>query len=88
MPQAAFSPTLPVSAAQRAGTWSVPRMRQVLSVTSTASPTGQPVTLSLGIAHYPSSHGQIEAVLRSADQALYLAKNQGRNRVVVAQPAP
>lgn len=58
------------------------------TMASTASPTGQPVTLSLGIAHYPSSHGQIEAVLRSADQALYLAKNQGRNRVVVAQPAP
>ena len=37
MPQAAFWPTVPVSAAQRAGTWSVPRMRQVLRVTSTAN---------------------------------------------------
>jgi diguanylate cyclase (GGDEF)-like protein len=40
-------------------------------------------TLSFGVAAFPR-HGQTaEDVLRSADQALYLAKAQGRNRVVV-----
>ena len=40
MPQGARSPTRPVSAAQRGGEWSVPRIRQVCDVTLTASPSG------------------------------------------------
>ena len=40
MPQAIFWPSWPVRAAQRGGEWSVPRMRMVLSVTSTARPEG------------------------------------------------
>ncbi len=48
MPQATDAPTRPVNAAQRGGLWSVPRMRQVVCVTSTASPqgTGPPVSSS------------------------------------------
>jgi diguanylate cyclase (GGDEF)-like protein len=45
-----------------------------------------PVTLSIGIALFPD-HGQTgEAVLRAADIALYQAKTEGRDRVVVAEP--
>ena len=40
MPQWASTPTRPTSAAQRGGVWSVPRMRQVLAVTSTVKPSG------------------------------------------------
>lgn len=40
MPQPARSPTWPCSAAQRGRAWSVPRIRQVESVTATASPSG------------------------------------------------
>ncbi|MPM67957.1 hypothetical protein SDC9_114882 [bioreactor metagenome] len=40
MPQAAFTPILPVRAAQRGDAWSVPRMRAVWSVTVTTSPSG------------------------------------------------
>lgn len=42
------------------------------------------VTLSLGVAVYPLHGATGEAVLRAADAALYRAKQQGRNRVVVA----
>lgn len=43
-----------------------------------------PVTLSLGVATFPE-HGETrEALLQAADEALYSAKNSGRNRVVVA----
>ncbi len=40
------------------------------------------VTLSLGVAEYPGDADSSEALIAAADQALYLAKRQGRNRVV------
>jgi diguanylate cyclase (GGDEF)-like protein len=43
-----------------------------------------PVTLSMGVAAYPEHGASGEAVLRAADQALYLAKARGRDRVEVA----
>ena len=43
-----------------------------------------PISLSIGIAMYPV-HGQtIEGILKSADSALYKAKQEGRDRVVIA----
>jgi len=41
------------------------------------------ITVSLGVAHFPSFHADVEQALRLADKALYLAKEQGRNQVVV-----
>lgn len=41
-------------------------------------------TLSLGIAVFPDKGTDPETLLRAADQALYLAKQEGRDRVVVA----
>jgi diguanylate cyclase (GGDEF)-like protein len=43
------------------------------------------VTLSLGVAVFPLNGSTMETVLRSADLALYRAKHEGRNRVVVSQ---
>lgn len=40
-------------------------------------------TLSLGVAVFPEHGSTAEAVLRTADQALYQAKAEGRDRVVV-----
>ena len=42
-----------------------------------------PVTLSVGVAHYPDHGGSVEMLLRSADAALYAAKALGRDRCVV-----
>ncbi len=42
-----------------------------------------PVTVSIGVADSPGDES-IDALLRRADQALYLSKNAGRNRVTGA----
>ncbi|MCC6140142.1 MAG: sensor domain-containing diguanylate cyclase [Nitrospira sp.] len=56
------------------------------------TPAGLQVTASLGVA-YVTGHEDIHGVLSLADQALYFAKQTGRNRVAVfnrdrAQPEP
>jgi diguanylate cyclase (GGDEF)-like protein len=47
-----------------------------------------PVTLSLGVATIPGCEPNGMALLRAADAALYQAKDGGRDKVVVARPAP
>lgn len=42
-----------------------------------------PVTSSMGVASMKNEHDTAQALLNSADKALYAAKNSGRNRVVV-----
>jgi len=42
------------------------------------------VTLSLGVATFPENGSTSSAILRAADDALYRAKDQGRDRVVAA----
>jgi len=45
------------------------------------------VTVSLGVAMYPSPcYEDIDGLLRASDEALYQAKERGRNRVVVSDP--
>ena len=47
------------------------------------------VTVSLGVATtQPDSFCSVESFIHQADEALYAAKNKGRNRVEIAQPAP
>jgi diguanylate cyclase (GGDEF)-like protein len=73
----------------------LPRMAEVLTraVVSLGLPhadneTGK-VSISVGIAMMtPDAGTSIADLLRAADEALYQAKAQGRNRVVVAAPAP
>ncbi|RKZ44573.1 MAG: diguanylate cyclase [Candidatus Parabeggiatoa sp. nov. 3] len=43
------------------------------------------ITLSIGVACFPEHGPQFKEVLRAADTALYTAKRQGRDRVVVAE---
>ena len=44
-------------------------------------------TVSLGVAGFPEHGATFSALLRVADAALYRAKNEGRDRVIVGQPA-
>jgi diguanylate cyclase (GGDEF)-like protein/PAS domain S-box-containing protein len=44
------------------------------------------ITVSSGVAVFPTHGATSDALLRSADEALYQAKAQGRDRVVVAKP--
>ncbi|HYD33265.1 MAG TPA: diguanylate cyclase [Methylophilaceae bacterium] len=42
------------------------------------------ITASLGVAAFPIHGSRFETVIKAADEALYVAKHQGRDRVVVA----
>jgi diguanylate cyclase (GGDEF)-like protein len=43
------------------------------------------ITLSIGVASYPANGARIEELLRTADMALYKAKQEGRDRVVAGK---
>jgi len=57
------------------------QLRKTLA--DTVSPCGRPITLSAGIASYPVMANTTEALIEAADDALYLAKQEGRNQVKV-----
>jgi len=46
------------------------------------------ITLSLGIASRQPGMESIDELLKAADEAVYLAKHQGRNRAVIWSPGP
>ena len=48
---------------------------------------GDRLTLSIGIATFPEHAATREMLLETADRAMYAAKRQGRNRVVVTEEA-
>lgn len=62
------------------------RLRQ--RVASEISPSiGQAITLSFGVASWPCAGATVAEVMKNADQALYAAKEAGRNRVHHSQIA-
>ncbi len=48
------------------------------------NPFGIPLTVSLGVAHYPSHAESAEMLFQRADHALYQAKEAGKNRTIIA----
>jgi diguanylate cyclase (GGDEF)-like protein len=53
------------------------------TISRRVSPTGEPITLSLGIAAFPTHSGSLEEAFGFADEALYRSKADGRNRVSI-----
>jgi diguanylate cyclase (GGDEF)-like protein len=66
----------------REGTVFAERVRS--RVESTISPIGKPITVSIGVAHYPEHGRNFEEVFQKADEALYEAKRKGRNQTIEA----
>lgn len=56
-----------------------------LKMASQKSPSGDVVTVSIGVAYMHEGSSTIETTLRASDAALYTAKNQGRNCVISAK---
>ena len=52
-----------------------------------SQPAGR-VTISAGVATFPWDAQSDEALIKAADENLYKAKEGGRDRVVLAEPAP
>ncbi|MCM3116059.1 GGDEF domain-containing protein [Neobacillus sp. MER 74] len=50
-----------------------------------SSPIGEPLTVSIGIGHFPTNAQQFSELVKVTDEALYRAKQLGRNRVVMAR---
>lgn len=69
----------------RDGAWKVAERLRLLvaGLEMRSGQTAVPVTISLGIAAFPQSANSMEKLVSCADQALYQAKGQGRNRTVV-----
>ena len=66
----------------------VERLRAALAAGPGEDPQAAPaLTISVGIASFPGVPGELDALLRCADQALYCAKAAGRNCVCIAPPA-
>lgn len=65
------------------------RLREAVAACRIAAPAGLiSPTISVGLALYDAEHhADLELLLRQADQAMYQAKQAGRNRVMVA-PLP
>ena len=59
---------------------------QALVLTHKDKPLG-PITISLGVAVFPVNGATAEALIKSADKAMYRAKESGKNRVVVSDVA-
>ena len=63
------------------------KIRQILCET-TITKDGQKVcaTVSIGVASFPEHGSNVNELIACADNALYKAKDKGRNLVVLADP--
>jgi diguanylate cyclase (GGDEF)-like protein/PAS domain S-box-containing protein len=65
------------------------RLRQALAAGELALPSGRVLqfTVSIGLATLATDEASVETLIERADQALYMAKREGRNRVCWAATA-
>ena len=65
-----------------------PAKKKTISASLSQPPDRLSVTVSIGVAEPSTRYRQPEQVIQAADQALYRAKQKGRNRVEPASTAP
>ena len=65
-----------------------PRLSSGAQLRANQQPDHLSVTVSIGVAEPSTRYRQPEQVIQAADQALYRAKNKGRNQVELASTAP
>lgn len=82
-----FAALLPETSKTTAGQVAERMRSAVESELNTDAKWPQTITISIGVATFPDDGKTGEAVLAQADQALYVAKHQGRNRVVISRAA-
>ncbi|MCK5055940.1 MAG: GGDEF domain-containing protein [Candidatus Aminicenantes bacterium] len=79
-----------LSRSDKVGTYlAADRLREIVEKEPFIARENQPsgkITLSMGIASYPEHGKTLEELLDKADQALYVAKKTGRNRVIIYDP--
>ena len=65
------------------------RWRQAIEAASFTAPDGRSVgvTVSIGVASFDATHATADELVSAADEALYRAKNHGRNRVESSRPS-
>ena len=71
------------SALERAEQW----RREFAGTTVESNGASIRATLSIGVAMCPTNGSSMDELVRAADLALYDAKDQGRDRVVLGHPA-
>jgi len=63
----------------------IDRLRRIhLAQSANGAQSDGNLTISLGIATFPEDAKSIEDIVKVADRALYRAKENGRNRVMIA----
>lgn len=55
-----------------------------LKMATQLSPVGEPITLSIGISAFPEDARNSIELFRITDEAMYIAKKAGKNRIVIA----
>lgn len=64
------------------------RVKRILARSLTLARHKVNVTVSIGISFYPQNGGDSDALLRAADDAMYLAKKEGGNRHLICPVMP
>ena len=79
MPAPETAPVLPETTAERGGDVAA-RLREAIEEMEHPG-VGEAITVSIGVAAYPEDAASASELIHAADQALYVSKNSGRNRV-------
>jgi diguanylate cyclase (GGDEF)-like protein len=62
------------------------RLRKFVAKTQIQTSVGElSITVSIGVAAYDENTPELEILIARADQAMYVAKHRGRNRVAVSR---